>query len=241
MEDIMISRRSHPPPIICHIKLYLYSMCAYAQTWLSTLASTTASHVSSCLKASSNTWLYASVYVHMYALMQQCVGPQLPWNTFLIGWNASSGMRWPCKFNMYKLWWRKLETCVNCGFFLWKVQSNVPLFLPSTMVDVIPLGPCHRGFLWLRKPVRPPCQHERRHGVHGEPDRHQTRHAGRNSSGGSCQRHQQQRHLWDDRGWWWDCVRCDTGQHYESRQGKLPCQDDVCACKFPRFSYTHTQ
>ena len=45
---------------------------------------------------------------------------------------------------------------------LWSFSSSVVVFLPRL--------PRPRRLLWLPQPLRPTRQHERRHGLHGQPN-----------------------------------------------------------------------
>ena len=91
------------------VKPGLYSM-RWQPAHMSTLASACASPLHSAswaMDKSINTRAYASVYVRVHPYAEQRLSPRWPWGAFVIGWNASTGLRWPWKFNMFELWSRQ--------------------------------------------------------------------------------------------------------------------------------------
>ena len=96
---------------------------------MSKLASACASplhNVSCAVYKSINTRAYASVYVRIRSYAEQRVGPRWPRGAFVIGWNASAGLHWPKKFNMFELWRRQSAySCVCAGRNWWQKYKQL--------------------------------------------------------------------------------------------------------------------
>ena len=91
----------------------VYTPCArmhWQLAQMSTLAFACASPLHSAsfaMDKSINMQAYVSVYIRICPYAEQRVCPRCPWSAFVIGWNASAGLRWPWKFKMFELWRRQ--------------------------------------------------------------------------------------------------------------------------------------